>query len=81
MRTDRTEIRQTRAFLVTVVSRLALDQLRSAWVTREANGGPALWSVIGGQEQLVTFDIRDGRIHGIFGVLNPGKPAHVRTGR
>jgi RNA polymerase sigma-70 factor (ECF subfamily) len=39
---DRTEIRVPRAFLVTVVSRLALDQLRSARVTREAYTGPWL---------------------------------------
>ena len=40
--TDRAEIREPRAFLVTVVSRLALDQLRSARVTREAYTGPWL---------------------------------------
>ncbi|MGW0827252.1 RNA polymerase sigma-70 factor [Streptomyces sp. NPDC002845] len=40
--TDRTEIREPRAFLITVVSRLALDQLRSARVTREAYTGPWL---------------------------------------
>ncbi|WP_433681000.1 RNA polymerase sigma-70 factor [Nocardia sp. CA-119907] len=42
LRTDRDEIREPRAFLVTVVSRLALDQLRSARVTREAYTGPWL---------------------------------------
>jgi RNA polymerase sigma-70 factor (ECF subfamily) len=41
-RTDRTAVREPRAFLVTVVSRLALDQLRSARVTREAYPGPWL---------------------------------------
>src|ERR1700742_688029 len=40
--TDRSEIRVPRAFLITVVSRLALDQLRSARVTREAYVGPWL---------------------------------------
>jgi len=39
--TDRGEIREPRAFLVTVVSRLALDQLRSARARREAYVG--LW--------------------------------------
>jgi RNA polymerase sigma-70 factor, ECF subfamily len=39
---DRAEIRVPRAFLVTVVTRLALDQLRSARVTREAYTGPWL---------------------------------------
>jgi len=40
--TDRAEIREPRAFLITVVSRLALDQLRAARVTREAYTGPWL---------------------------------------
>ncbi|WP_408962742.1 RNA polymerase sigma-70 factor [Nonomuraea angiospora] len=40
--TDRDEIKEPRAFLVTVVSRLALDQLRSARVRREAYTGPWL---------------------------------------
>ncbi|MEU2866701.1 RNA polymerase sigma factor SigJ [Streptomyces mirabilis] len=39
---DRAEIRVPRAFLVTVVTRLALDQLRSVRVTREAYTGPWL---------------------------------------
>ncbi|GAA0395955.1 RNA polymerase sigma factor SigJ [Streptomyces luteireticuli] len=42
LRTDREEVREPRAFLATVVSRLALDQLRSARVTREAYPGPWL---------------------------------------
>ncbi|HEX5594564.1 MAG TPA: RNA polymerase sigma-70 factor [Micromonosporaceae bacterium] len=42
MRADQAEVRDTRSFLVTVVSRLALDQLRSARVTREAYPGPWL---------------------------------------
>lgn len=41
-RTDREQIANARAFLVTVVSRLALDQLRSARVTRESYVGPWL---------------------------------------
>ena len=41
-RVDRSQVRTTRAFLVTVVSRLALDHLRSARVTREAYPGPWL---------------------------------------
>lgn len=40
--TDRGAVREPRAFLVTVVSRLALDQLRSARVKREAYTGPWL---------------------------------------
>ena len=41
-RTDRATIRDPRAFLATVVSRLALDQLRSARATREVYPGPWL---------------------------------------
>lgn len=41
-RTDTAGVREPRAFLVTVVSRLALDELRSARVTREAYPGPWL---------------------------------------
>jgi RNA polymerase sigma-70 factor (ECF subfamily) len=40
--TDRSKVREPRAFLLTVVSRLALDQLRSARVKREAYTGPWL---------------------------------------
>jgi RNA polymerase sigma-70 factor (ECF subfamily) len=42
LRVERAEVREPRAFLMTVVSRLALDQLRSARVTREAYTGPWL---------------------------------------
>lgn len=42
LRTDRTEVREPVAFLTTVVSRLALDQLRSARVARETYVGPWL---------------------------------------
>ncbi|MFG3280923.1 RNA polymerase sigma-70 factor [Streptomyces sp. NPDC048111] len=41
-RVDRAEVRDARGFLITVVSRLAIDQLRSARVTREAYPGPWL---------------------------------------
>ncbi|WP_438295211.1 RNA polymerase sigma-70 factor [Streptomyces sp. HUAS TT7] len=41
-RVDRDGIRDARGFLITVVSRLAIDQLRSARVTREAYVGPWL---------------------------------------
>jgi RNA polymerase sigma-70 factor (ECF subfamily) len=42
LRTDRAEVRQPAAFLTTVVSRLAIDQLRSARATRETYVGPWL---------------------------------------
>ncbi|MFI6470914.1 RNA polymerase sigma-70 factor [Streptomyces sp. NPDC050516] len=41
-RVDRAEVRDARGFLITVVSRLAIDQLRSARVAREAYVGPWL---------------------------------------
>jgi RNA polymerase sigma-70 factor (ECF subfamily) len=47
----------------------------------EANGEPAIWTVIGGQRQLVAFDVRAGRIHAIYGVLNPDKLTHVAAAR
>jgi RNA polymerase sigma-70 factor, ECF subfamily len=42
LRTDRSQVREPAAFLTTVVSRLAVDQLRSARVTRETYTGPWL---------------------------------------
>jgi RNA polymerase sigma-70 factor (ECF subfamily) len=42
LRTDREAVREPAAFLTTVVSRLALDQLRSARATRETYVGPWL---------------------------------------
>lgn len=42
MQDDRSGIREPRAFLITMVSRLALDQLKSARVTRQAYPGPWL---------------------------------------
>jgi RNA polymerase sigma-70 factor (ECF subfamily) len=42
LRTDRSQVREPAAFLTTVVSRLALDQLRSARATRETYTGPWL---------------------------------------
>ncbi|MGW2861256.1 RNA polymerase sigma-70 factor [Streptomyces sp. NPDC001205] len=41
-RVDHARIRDARGYLITVVSRLAIDQLRSARVTREAYVGPWL---------------------------------------
>ncbi|MFI7444097.1 RNA polymerase sigma-70 factor [Nonomuraea indica] len=59
--TDHDEIRDPRAFLVTVVSRLAIDQLRSARVKREAYTGswlpePVLTADAG---PLDTAELRD----------------------
>ncbi|WP_171074893.1 RNA polymerase sigma-70 factor [Nonomuraea sp. 160415] len=59
--TDQSEIREPRAFLVTVVSRLALDQLRSARVKREAYTGPWLPEPVMTSEAgpLDTAELRD----------------------
>jgi RNA polymerase sigma-70 factor (ECF subfamily) len=60
-RTDRAEVRDPRAYLVTVVSRLALDQLRSARVTREVYPGPWLPEPVASGEvgPLDTVELRD----------------------
>ncbi|MGP3957098.1 RNA polymerase sigma-70 factor [Nonomuraea sp. 3N208] len=59
--TDQSQIREPRAFLVTVVSRLALDQLRSARVKREAYTGPWLPEPVLTSEAgpLDTAELRD----------------------
>ncbi|HEY8338353.1 MAG TPA: RNA polymerase sigma-70 factor [Egibacteraceae bacterium] len=49
-----------------------------AVVPLEANGEPAVWMVIGGEEQLVTFGVRDGRIDAIYGIRNPDKLRYAR---
>jgi RNA polymerase sigma-70 factor, ECF subfamily len=61
MGTDRSGIREPRAFLVTVVSRIALDQLKSARVTREAYTGPWLPEPVasGAFGPLDTAELRD----------------------
>ncbi|HEY9522645.1 MAG TPA: RNA polymerase sigma-70 factor [Thermopolyspora sp.] len=56
MRTERGEIREPRAFLVTVVTRLGLDQLRSARVAREAYTGPWLPEPADDSETLGPLD-------------------------
>ncbi|WP_435220770.1 RNA polymerase sigma-70 factor [Streptomyces sp. Tue6028] len=59
--TDRADVREPRAFLITVVTRLALDQLRSARVTREAYTGPWLPEPVatGALGPLDTAELRD----------------------
>ncbi|GAA4513884.1 sigma-70 family RNA polymerase sigma factor [Actinoallomurus oryzae] len=61
------------AFVAGLMSRYPLQEARLT----QANGEPAIWTVIGGQRQLVTFDVRDGRIHAVYGVLNPDKLTHA----
>ncbi|MFE3452793.1 RNA polymerase sigma-70 factor [Nonomuraea sp. NPDC059194] len=59
--TDQAKVAEPRAFLVTVVSRLALDQLRSARVKREAYTGPWLPEPVptGEVGPLDTAELRD----------------------
>lgn len=64
------------AFVAGLMSRYPIEEVRLT----DANGAPAVWTVIGDQEQLVTLDIHGGRIHAIYGILNPDKLTHVRPG-
>lgn len=61
------------AFVQGLLARYEVGEMRLI----EANGEPALWTTIDGHEQFVAFDVRDGRIHGIFAVLNPDKLTRV----
>ncbi|MGH2892749.1 MAG: RNA polymerase sigma factor SigJ, partial [Solirubrobacteraceae bacterium] len=56
LRTDRSQVREPAAFLTTVVSRLALDQLRSARATRETYTGPWLPEPVIADETLDPLD-------------------------
>lgn len=56
-------------FLLGLLERYRVDHVRLT----EANGQPALRSTVGGNEQVMLLDVRDGRIHGVFAVLNPDK--------
>lgn len=60
-RTDRGQVRDVRAFLLTVVSRLALDQLRSARAKRETYPGPWLPEPVATDalDPLDTAELRD----------------------
>ena len=56
LRTDRSEIREPAAYLTTIVSRLALDQLRSARATRETYTGPWLPEPVIAEDTLDPLD-------------------------
>ncbi|MFI7639427.1 RNA polymerase sigma-70 factor [Nonomuraea sp. NPDC049400] len=43
----------------------------------DVNGHPAVWTRVSGYEQLVAFDIRDGRIKEIYNIANPDKLTRV----
>ena len=61
------------AFITGLVSRYPIG----GWRVVEVNGEPAVWVAVDGRDRLLALDIRGGRIHGIFGVLNPDKLARV----
>lgn len=62
------------AFVAGLLTRYPIEQLRPA----DANGTPAVWTVLDGQEQLVTVSVENGRIIAVYAVLNPDKLCHVR---
>jgi RNA polymerase sigma-70 factor (ECF subfamily) len=62
------------AFVAGLMTRYPIQEVQPA----QANGEPAVWAVLDGQEHLVTLDVRAGRIHAIYGILNPDKLAHIR---
>jgi RNA polymerase sigma-70 factor (ECF subfamily) len=45
----------------------------------DVNGRPAAALAIDGIDQVVMIDVRDGRIDGIYAVLNPDKLGHITT--
>jgi RNA polymerase sigma-70 factor, ECF subfamily len=45
----------------------------------EINGQVGVRMAIGRQEQILTVDVRDGRVHQVFSVLNPAKLARIRA--
>ncbi|MFI6294073.1 RNA polymerase sigma-70 factor [Nonomuraea sp. NPDC050790] len=61
-------------FLHGITSRYLFGEMRLA----ESNGHPALLTTVGGADQLVMLEIRDGKIATVFGVLNPDKLTRVR---
>jgi RNA polymerase sigma-70 factor (ECF subfamily) len=62
------------AFVAGLMERYPIEQLRPA----DANGDPAVWTILDGQEQLVTVDVQAGRITAIYAILNPDKLTHIR---
>ncbi|KOU69101.1 RNA polymerase sigma factor [Streptomyces sp. MMG1533] len=66
---------QVIAFAADLVARYPLGTPRRV----DVNGRPALAITVDGIHQLVTIDVRDGRIDGIYVVLNPDKLGHITT--
>ncbi|WP_407562725.1 hypothetical protein [Streptomyces sp. 184] len=63
------------AFLCGLVARYPLTGARVV----DANGAPALSVSVDGAGQVVSLDVHDGRIHGIFAVLNPNKLGRMQA--
>ncbi|MGH8876346.1 MAG: RNA polymerase sigma-70 factor [Stackebrandtia sp.] len=61
------------AFVLGLTTRFTIDWARIV----DVNGEPAIRMSVDGQEQVVTVDIRDSRIQGVFAVLNPDKLHHA----
>jgi RNA polymerase sigma-70 factor (ECF subfamily) len=45
----------------------------------DVNGRPAAALAIDGIDQVITIDVRDGRIDGVYAILNPDKLGHVQV--
>ncbi|GAA0584593.1 RNA polymerase sigma factor SigJ [Streptomyces crystallinus] len=63
------------AFISGLLNRHAVGATRLV----DANGAPALFTSLDDRSQLTSLDIRDGRVHGIYVVLNPDKLGHVQA--
>lgn len=61
------------AFIGGLLRRYEFGDVRVA----EANGETAIWTAVDGQGQLVFFDVRHGRIHALYAVMNPDKLTRV----
>jgi RNA polymerase sigma-70 factor (ECF subfamily) len=74
-------VRESRAFLITVVSRLALDQLRSARVTREAYTGPWLPEPVSAERfgPLETAELRDTLSYAVLHMMERLSPPERAT--
>ncbi|MFD3615300.1 RNA polymerase sigma factor SigJ [Streptomyces sp. NPDC058676] len=66
---------QVIAFSADLVARYPLGTPRRV----DVNGRPTLAITVDGIDQVVTIDVRDGRIDGIYVVLNPDKLGHIMT--
>ena len=81
LRTHLDEIEDARGWLVVVVSRLCLDQLRSARVRREAYVGPWLPEPVVSGPDAVAGRARDARRHGAHCAAARARAADTRRAR